>query len=320
MKGIGIKQYGDESQITTIELSTPSIGANEVLITVKASAVNPVDWKVRDGLLKDFIPYQLPLILGWDAAGIISAVGDEVKQFQVGDDVFFRPEIEKQGTYADEIVVPAKFVAAMPTNLSYVEAASLPLVGLTAWQALVEEGNIKAGDKVLILAGSGGVGSFAIQLAKACGAYVATTTSSKNISFVKALGADQVFAYDQPDYLNSDLQFDFMFDTLGGEPYAEALMLMKEQAIIATIISDRDVAPASSKAALEKAKQLNIHYVFTRPDGQSMSHIKELVEQGKIKPIVSTILPLTVEGVVNAHRLSETGRTIGKIILERIES
>ncbi|WP_232229234.1 NADP-dependent oxidoreductase [Paenibacillus zanthoxyli] len=173
MIGIGIEQYGDEQQLKTVVVPTEPLGSDDLLISIKASGVNPVDWKVREGLLKEDFPYRLPLILGWDASGKVAAVGSNVKDFKVGDDVFFRPEMEKQGTYADEIVVPANLVAPMPQGLTYAEAGSLPLVGLTVWQALVEAGNVQPGDKVLILAGSGGIGSMAIQVAKALGAYVA---------------------------------------------------------------------------------------------------------------------------------------------------
>ncbi|WP_438348481.1 NADP-dependent oxidoreductase [Paenibacillus sp. FA6] len=240
MIGIGIEQYGDEQQLRTINIPTEQVGPGDVLISIKASGVNPVDWKVREGFLKNDFPYELPLILGWDAAGTVTAVGSNVKEFQAGDNVYFRPEMEKQGTYADEIVVPANLVAPMPGGLTYVEAASLPLVGLTVWQALVEVGNVQPGDHVLILAGSGGIGSIAIQVAKARGAYVATTTSSNNSDFVRDLGADEVLAYDLGS-IDTTTEFDFMLDTLGGVAYGDALKLMKKDATVATIISARDV-------------------------------------------------------------------------------
>lgn len=314
MRGIGIEQYGDEQQLTEIAVPTETMGPDDLLISIKASGVNPVDWKVREGRLKKDFPYKLPLILGWDAAGKVVAAGSNVKEFQAGDDVFFRPEMEKQGTYSDEIVVPANLAAPMPRGLTYVEAASLPLVGLTVWQALVEVGNVQPGDKVLILAGSGGIGSAAIQVAKARGAYVAATTSSKNSEFVRALGADEVLAYDLGS-IHTTTQFDFMLDTLGGSSYGDALKFMKKHATVATIISGRDAARPDYIDTLEEERQLTVKFVFTRPDGRNMNHIRELVEAQKLKPVVTETFPLTVDGVRKAHLLSRTGRTRGKIVL-----
>ncbi|RST61772.1 NADP-dependent oxidoreductase [Siminovitchia terrae] len=316
MIGIGIEQYGGEQQIKEINIPTEQVGPEEILVSIKASGVNPVDWKVRKGLLKEDFPYELPLILGWDAAGTIIATGENVKKFQAGDDVFFRPEMEKQGTYADEIVVPARLVAPMPQGLTYVEAASLPLVGLTVWQALVEVGNIQAGDNVLILAGSGGIGSIAIQLAKARGAYVTTTTSSKNYDFVRDLGVDQVIAYDLGSIAETK-KFDFMLDTLGGSAYGDALKLMKQNSKVATIISERDAIKPDYAKKKEENLQLKVEFVFTRPDGENMGHIRELVEAQKLKPVVTEVYPLTVDGVKKAHKSSQTGRTRGKIVLSR---
>ncbi|MNC37454.1 Zinc-type alcohol dehydrogenase-like protein [compost metagenome] len=269
---------------------------------------------MRKGLLREDFPYRLPLILGWDASGKVAAAGSNVKDFQVGDDVFFRPEMEKQGTYADEIVVPASLAAPMPRGLTYDEAASLPLAGLTVWLALVEVGNVQPGDNVLILAGSGGIGSMAIQVAKARGAYVATTTSSKNSEFVRDLGADEVLAYDLGG-LNTATGFDFMLDTLGGSSYGDALKFMKKNAVVATIISGRDAVRPDYIDALEEERRLTVKFVFTRPDGRNMNHIRELVEAQQIKPVVTEILPLTVDGVRKAHLISQTGRTRGKIVL-----
>jgi NADPH:quinone reductase-like Zn-dependent oxidoreductase len=315
--GIGIEQYGDEDQIKVVALPTAEVGPDDLLIAIRASGVNPVDWKVRKGLLKQVIPYELPLILGWDAAGKVAAVGSRVTDFRVGDDVFFRPELEKQGTYADEIVVPARFVAPMPHGLTYEEAASLPLVGLTVWQALVEEGGIRTGDRVLILGGSGGTGSIAIQMAKAFGAYVAATASARNREFVRSLGADEVIAYDDDDGVERAAQFDFMFDTVGGTSYAHALRWMKPKGIVATIINERDAVRADDAEAWEKKRQLVVKYVFTRPDGNNLNRIRELVETQNIKPVIATILPLTVEGIREAHRMSQAGRTRGKIVVSQ---
>lgn len=316
MKGIGISQYGDVSRLQEVELSTPSLGEDELLISIEASGVNPVDWKAREGKLQEDFPFELPLILGWDAAGIVIKTGTKVTQFQVGDEVFFRPLLERYGTYANEAVVPASIVSKKPENLTFIEAASLPLAGLTAWQAVVEVGKVQAGDRVLILAGSGGVGSVAIQIAKAQGAYVAATTSSRNRDFVRSLGADEVIAYDTRE-THEEQFFDFMFDTLGGSAYVEALKWMKSGGTVATIISERDAVRPLAADELEERLQIATEFVFTRPDGNNMNHLRELVESGGLKPVVTEVYPLTVEGVKEAHLSNQRGRTKGKIVLSK---
>lgn len=298
-----------------IEILDSELQPDEVRIAIRASGVNPVDWKIREGRLKQSITYQLPLILGWDGAGVVIEVGENVRSLKVGDDVFFRPEIEKNGTYADQIVVPERFVSVMPKGLTYTETAALPLVGLTVWQALVEVGNVSKGHNVLILAGSGGIGSTAIQLAKALGANVTATTSTRNVEFVYSLGADNVIAYDQPQSVDFHNSFHFALDTLGGQPFLDAVYWMKTNGIIATIFGGpHDPRPSSPIAT---AKKLHIEYVFTRPDASNLQHIKRFVEIGKLKPIVTETYPMTVEGVRLAHLSNQTGRTKGKIVLTR---
>lgn len=242
-------------------------------------------------------------------------VGEKVRSLRIGDDVFFRPEIEKHGTYANQMDVPEGFVTLMPKGLTYTEAAALPLVGLTVWQALVETGQVIEGQNVLILAGSGGIGSTAIQLAKTLGANVTTTTSSRNVDFVRSLGADEVIAYDQPLTTDYNNYFDFALDTLGGQDFLDAVNWMKPNGTIATIFGGPHDSKSCSPAA--KEKNLHIEYVFTRPDATNLNHIKRLVELGRLKPVVTETYPMTVEGVRAAHLSNQTGRTKGKIVLIR---
>jgi NADPH:quinone reductase-like Zn-dependent oxidoreductase len=315
MIGIGIKAYGDISNLTIIELPETQLKPDEVRISIKASGVNPVDWKIREGLLQQSFPYILPLILGWDGSGVILEVGEKVRSLRVGDDVYFRPEIEKNGTYANQIDVPERFVTIMPKGLSYTEAAALPLVGLTVWQALVEIGHVTQGQNVLLLGGSGGIGSTAIQIAKTLGANVTVTTSTPNVDFVRSLGADEVIRYDQPSDNTFTNYFDFALDTLGGQAYLDAVAWMKPNGTIATIYGGpHDPKPVSPKV---KEKNLRIEYVFTRPDAANLDHIKRMVEMGRLKPIVTETYPLTVEGVSEAHLSNQKGRTKGKIVLTR---
>ena len=217
MKAIGLMQYGDKSVLQEIEMQTPLLGDTDVLIEVYAAGINPVDWKIREGLLQDVISYDFPLVLGWDVAGVVAAIGPNVTACKVGDEVYSRPDIERNGAYAEYVAVDEKYVAKKPRNLSFEEAASIPLVGLTSWQSLVKFANVQKGNKVLIHAGSGGIGTFAIQLAKSFGAHVATTTSTKNMQFVKDLGADTVVDYKTEDFSSLLHNYNIVFDVLGGD-------------------------------------------------------------------------------------------------------
>ncbi|WP_145950181.1 NADP-dependent oxidoreductase [Paenibacillus sp. Y412MC10] len=313
MKGIGIAEYGDISKLKIVEVPDHELNPDEVRIAIRASGVNPVDWKIREGFLKQSFSYDFPLILGWDAAGKIIEVGDNVSSLRVGDDVYFRPEIEKQGTYADEINVPERFVSLMPEGLTYAEAAALPLVSLTAYQALVEFGQVIEGQKVLLLGGSGGIGTTAIQIAKVLGAHVTTTTSTTNIDFVRSLGADEVIPYDQPLTIDYQDHFDFVLDPVGGRAYMDAIAWLKPYGKLATIFGGPDDPRPVLPLAGEK--KLIIEYVFTRPDAANLNQIAKLVEMGKLKPIVSEMYPLSVEGVQSAHLSNQSGRTRGKIVL-----
>ncbi len=181
MKAIVIDQYGDKDELKEKELPKPEPDADEVLIETNAAAVNPIDWKLRYGYLKEKFPFDFPIVLGWDAAGVVEKVGEDVDSFQKGDRVFVRPELTNRGTYAEYITAKEELVAEMPENISFKEAAAVPLAGLTAYQCLVDVGKLESEDKVLVHAGAGGVGSFAIQIAKNMGAYVATTASTKNM-------------------------------------------------------------------------------------------------------------------------------------------
>ena len=221
MKAVQISKFGDQSVLELNDISIPTPAENEVLIKVKAAAVNPVDWKIREGYLQPMLNHSLPLTLGWDVAGEVVVAGTQVTNLKVGDAVYSRPNIAKNGSYAEYMTAVADEVAVKPTSLSWQEAAGVPLTSLTAWQSLYELTNVQAGERVLIHAGSGAVGQFAIQLAKLRGAYVYTTTSAKNTDLVLGLGADQAIDYHQEDF--SELKdLDVVFDTIGGETLAIA--------------------------------------------------------------------------------------------------
>lgn len=218
MKAIIIEQYGDANQLKEKDdIPVPEIKDNQVLVEMHATSINPIDWKLREGYLQEGVPFEFPIILGWDAAGVIKQVGKNVTSFQVGDEIFARPALTPNGTYAAYTAVDEKLLAMKPKNISFEEAAAVPLAGLTAWQCLVNFSEIKKGDRVLIHAGSGGVGSMAIQIAKSFGAYVASTASGKNETFLKELGVDQFINYKEEDFEDVLQDYDIVVDTLGGE-------------------------------------------------------------------------------------------------------
>jgi len=306
MKAVIIENYGGIDEVKYTEIDEPHLKDNDVLIEIAATSVNPVDWKIREGYLKGMLDYDFPLTLGLDAAGTIKEVGKNVTKFRIGDKVFTRPDITRNGTYAEYVAVDETLVAKKPENLSFEEAASIPLVGLTSWQCLADFADIKQGDKVLIHAGSGGVGSFAIQLAKSFGAWVATTCSTKNVEFVKSLGADKVIDYRNEDFTQVLVDMDIVFDTLGGDVQIQSYDVLKEEGILVSIADQPD-------QELAQTKKVKAGYVFLEPDGEQLATIGEMIEQGKIRANVGTVMKL--EEIQEAHRLSETHHAKGKIVL-----
>lgn len=306
MKAVIIENYGGTEQLKYTEVDTPKLRDHDILIEVKAASVNPVDWKIREGYLKGKLPYDFPLILGWDAAGTVKEAGKDVTKFEVGDQVFSRPDITRNGTYAEYVAVDENLVAPKPSNLTYEEAASIPLVGLTSWQCLVDFAKIKKGDRVLIHAGSGGVGSFAVQLAKVFGAWVAATCSSDNVAFVESLGADQVIDYKKEDFTEILCDMDIVFDTMGGDIQKRSYEVLKKGGRLVSIAQPPDEAYAEER-------NVRAGYVFMDPDGDQLKQIGDLIEKGKIRPIVGSVMKL--EDIKEAHRLSETHHAKGKIVL-----
>ncbi|AXF57157.1 NADP-dependent oxidoreductase [Salicibibacter kimchii] len=313
MKGIGINEYGDHRALTVVDLPDREVGANEVRISLRASGVNPIDWKLREGYLKEGLPFDPPLVLGWDGAGVIKEVGKSVDTFQVGDAVFFRPELTEYGTYAEEIIVEEALVQPKHKDLSFVEAASLPLVGLTVIEALMEIAALTSGQRLLLLGGSGGVGTIAVQIAKALGAHVTTTVSEKNREFAKARGADTVIAYDINE--KPEGEFDVLFDTVGGSAYAGAIPFLKTGASAVSIAGGASQNDDVSNN--EEKKQIKTNNMFMQPTKKKMAQLRTFVDQKQVSPVISHTHPMTVDGAKQAHLDSETIRTRGKIVLER---
>lgn len=306
MKAIRIHSYGSDSVLKYEAAPRPVIEADEVLVRVVASSVNPVDWKIREGYLKSMLPHQLPLVLGWDVSGIVAEVGSAVSEFKVGDAVYSRPDIKRNGCYAEFVAIRAGELAIKPQTISHAEAASLPLAGITAWEAVINKGKIQEGQKILIHAGSGGVGSLAIQLAKSAGATVVSTCSTKNRSLVLSLGADEVIDYTTQDFSALVRDCDMVFDTIGGPTQEGSWGVLKPDGLLVSI-----VAPPPA----ERAKSLGVRseFVFIEPSPVILKELAQRVDKGTLRPIVGAEFSLT--DCAKAHRLSQSGRSVGKIVL-----
>nr|WP_220185897.1 NADP-dependent oxidoreductase [Paenactinomyces guangxiensis] len=296
-------EYGGREKLHLTQTSVPQAGNDEVLVKIKSSSVNPVDWKARKGMLRGHRDFHLPLIPGWDLSGVVVEAGSQVSKFKVGDAVYGMPDLTKNGTYAEFIAVKEEYLAPKPEGLSFLEAASIPLVGLTAWQSLIDHADVKPNSRILIHAGAGGVGSFAIQLAKHLGAHVVTTTSQKNEDFVRQLGADEVIDYREHDFAKFS-GFDCVFDTVGGATLQKSYKILKTGGTLVTIAGTPD-------PQLAKEFSVDIKHVEVQPNGQQLEEIRKLLEAGAIKPVVTRYFSL--EEIQKAHELSESGHVRGKI-------
>lgn len=305
-KVVRIHAYGNRDALAYEDAPIPTIGADEVLVKIHATSINPVDWKVREGYLKDFLPHKLPLILGWDFAGEIAALGANVSEWKLGDAVYSRPNISRDGTYAEYIAVRASEIARKPETTSWQQAAAVPLTALTAWQSLYDLANVQAGERVLIHAGAGGVGTFAIQLAKLRGAYVYSTGSTRNVDFLKSMGADEVIDYTQQDF--SQLRgLDVVFDTLGGDVLERSWQTLKHGGRLVSISTTPDAATARDFGVTPL-------FCFVQPSSTQLTELARLIDDGKIQIIIDSVFSL--KDVVQAHEKSESGRARGKIVVQ----
>ncbi len=306
MKAIRIHHYGDASVLSLDDVPTPVIGDDDVLIRVVAAGVNPVDWKIREGYLKDFIPHRLPLTLGWDVSGVVEAVGRNSRRLRVGDAVYSRPDIARDGSYAEYLAVRESEVALRPTTISHVEAASLPLAGITAWEAIVNVGQVTSGQSVLIHAAAGGVGSLAVQLAKWRGAEVIATTSARNADLVTFLGADEVIDYTRDDFTERVRGVDLVFDTVGGKVQEASWRALKPGGMLVSVVDP----PAETVA---KSHGVRSAFIFIKPSAEILEQLAGLVDAGQVRPVIGAEFAL--KDAAAAHRLSQSGRARGKIVL-----
>ena len=329
MKAFFIDRYGKQNG-TIGEVPDPAVGVHDVLIQVHATSVNPLDSKIRTGEFKLILPYTFPLVLGNDLAGVVVRTGSAVKRFKPGDEVYARPPEARIGTFAELIAVNENALALKPSNLDMAEAASVPLAALTAWQALVETAQVKKGQKVLIHAGSGGVGTFAIQLAKHLGAFVATTTSTANVEWVKALGADVVIDYKQQDFANELRDFDVVLNSLGADVLEKSVKVLKPGGQLISLSGPPTAQFAQeqglswvlgqvmrllSSGIRRKARKHGVSYafLFMRANGVQLQRITSLIEAGVIKPVIDRSFPF--ESTAEALRYVEQGRSKGKVTI-----
>ncbi|WP_430598051.1 NADP-dependent oxidoreductase [Enterococcus sp. AZ177] len=310
MKAVVINQYGSKDELIEQEVTLPELTENQVLVKEYATSINPIDWKLREGYLKQMFDWPFPIILGWDVAGVITEVGSGVTDWKVGDKVFARPETTRFGTYAEETIVDDHLLAKIPENISFEEAAAVPLAGLTALQALFDHGKLQKDEKVLIHAGAGGVGTYAIQLAKQAGAYVITTASEKNHELLKKLGADEVIDYHTTNFAEVLSDIDVVFDTMGGEIQKASFSVLKPNTgrLISIVgIADEEVA---------KEKNIKAESIWLQTNGKQLQEIAELMASGKLVSVIGEVFPFSRQGVYDAHALSETHHAVGKIVIK----
>lgn len=331
MKAFIIDRYKSKDGGRLGEMPEPVLRDTDVLVQIHAAGVNPLDSKIRRGEFKLILPYRLPLILGNDVAGVVVRVGPRVRRFKPGDEVYARPGQDRIGTFAEFIAMDEADVAMKPANLTMEEAASIPLVGLTAWQALIEKANLKPGQKVLIHAGAGGVGTFAIQLAKHVGATVATTTSAANVDLVKRLGADVVIDYRTDDFESVLRDYDVVLNSLDTRTLEKSLRVLKPGGMLISISGPPDPAFAKQMRAswimgllirllsyrvVTQAKRHNVSYsfLFMRANGKQLGEITSLIEARAVRPVVDRIFPF--ESTKDALAYVETARAKGKVIVK----
>jgi 2-desacetyl-2-hydroxyethyl bacteriochlorophyllide A dehydrogenase len=331
MKAFAISRYGKANSVEAVELPEPELGDGDVLVQIHAASVNPLDLKIRNGELKPLLPYKLPLVLGNDLAGVVIKAGANVHRFKPGDEVYAKPDKERIGTFAELIAISENDVAKKPYALDMEQAASIPLVGLTAWQALVEKAKLQPGQKVLIHAGSGGLGTIAIQLAKHLGATVATTTSTANVEWVKRLGADVVIDYRSNDFETLLHDYDVVIDTQGGQTLEKSLRVLKPGGKVISVAGPPEpdfgkefganwfLIQAMRVLSLKirrraKRRRVTYSFLFMRASGDQLREIGSLIDSGAIRPVVDRVFPF--QSTTEALAYVEKGRAKGKVVVK----
>jgi|UniRef100_A0A7C3ZBA0 NADPH:quinone reductase-like Zn-dependent oxidoreductase len=307
MKAIRFHSYGGPEVLVLEEVPRPQAGEGEVLVRVQAAGVNPLDWKVRAGLAKSWLPHQLPLIPGWDVAGVVEEVGPGVTAFTAGDAVYGMLDFQRDGAYAEYVASGIGHLALKPTSLDPLQAAAVPLAALTAWQCLFEVAGLSPGQSVLIHAAAGGVGHYAVQLAKWRGARVIGTASAGNVEFLRQLGADEVIDYQYTRFEEKVTGVDVVLDTLGGEIQERSWGVLKPGGILVATLGV--ASPEAAHRHGVRGQGMLVH-----PDANQLGKIAALIDANKLKPVIARVLPLAQ--AASAQELSQAGQVRGKIVLQ----
>jgi NADPH:quinone reductase-like Zn-dependent oxidoreductase len=335
MKALILKKYASSDQTVFADIPKPTLEPDEMLVRVHAVGLNPIDNAIPKGTFKPILRFQLPATLGSDLAGVVTETGSRVTRFKVGDAVFASLFDLGTGSLAEFAVVPERAAALKPANLDFVQAASVPMVGLTAWQALKERARVKPGQKVFIPAGSGGIGTFAIQLAKHLGASVGTTTSTGNVELVRSLGADEIVDYKKQEFETVLRDYDVVLGTVRGDAISKSVGILKPNSRIVSLVGPPDTAFARARGMnvllkfvfglmsggiVRKAKKRDAEYsfLFVHPDGRQLAEIGELLQTGKIRPVIDRVFPF--DQAKEALAYLETGRAKGKVVVQIVPS
>jgi NADPH:quinone reductase-like Zn-dependent oxidoreductase len=333
MRALTFKRYGKSPEIGFADVPRPALKANELRVQVHAASVNPIDNMIPTGLFKAVVKLQLPATLGSDLAGVVTEVGARVTRFKPGDAVFASTFEQGTGSIAEFAVVPEHAAAPKPANLDFVQAASIPMVGLTSWQALKERIDLRAGQKVFIPAGSGGIGTFAIQLAKWLGATVGTTTSTGNVDLVRSLGADEVVDYKKQEFETVLRGYDAVLGTVRGDSIEKAIGILKPHGKVVSLVGPLDVAFARARRLnviltavfalmsrkimrLAKKRGVDYSFLFARPDGDQLAQIGRLLETQRIRPVIDRVFPF--EQAKEALEYLAQGRAKGKVVVQML--
>lgn len=334
MKALILKRYGRADQVAFADIPRPTIKPDEMLVQVHAAGLNPIDTMIPKGTFKPILRLQLPVTMGSDLAGVVVEVGNRVTRFKPGDSVFASTFELGTGSLAEFAAVPESAAAIKPENLDFVQAASIPMVGLTSWQALKERAGLKPGQKVFIPAGSGGIGTFAIQLAKHLGAQVGTTTSTGNVELVRSLGADEVIDYKKQEFEDVLQDYDVVLGTIRGDGIEKSLQILKPNSRVISLIGPPDAAFARARGMnffmkfvfglmsgkiIRQARKRGIEYsfLFAHPDGRQLAQIGELLNAARIHPVIDKVFPF--DQAKEALAYLEKGRAKGKIVVQMVK-
>lgn len=331
MKALVFNKYGKADNVAFADIPRPALKPDEILVQVHAAGLNPIDYMIPKGTFKPMLRFELPATLGSDLAGVVVEAGNRVTRFKPGDAVFANIFDLGIGSLAEFAVVPESAAAIKPANLDFVQAASVPMVALTTWQALKERANVKPGQRVFIPAGAGGIGTFAIQLAKHLGAKVGTTTSTGNMELVRSLGADEVVDYKKQEFENVLRDYDVVLGTVRGDSIEKSLQILKPKGKVVSLIGPPDTAFGRargmnflmvfvlgllSRKIIRRATKRGVEYsfLFVHPDGRQLAEIGKLLESGKIRPVIDKIFPF--DQAKDALAYLEKGRAKGKVVVQ----